>query len=150
MTDPRMSDTAGTADIQALVARAASRDASAEQRLDAFGRVVQHYQQMVYGCAYAMLGDFHLAEDAAQETFLTAYQRLSDLREPKAFAGWLRRIARNHCLNYVRRKQAPPASLDSVPEPRSREPAPGQPPADTNDRVAVDALRVCRKASAWP
>ena len=43
---------------------------------------------MAVGYAYAIIGDFQLAEDAAQEAFVGAWLDLPRLREPAAFAGW--------------------------------------------------------------
>ena len=78
-------------DVTTLVAAARAGD------LEAYGQLVRCFQDMAYGYAYAVLGDFHLAEDAAQEAFLQAYRDLPDLREPAAFPGWLRRIVLNQC-----------------------------------------------------
>ena len=52
--------------------------------LDAYGEVVRRFQDMAFGYAFSLVGDFHLAEDAAQEAFLQAYRDLSALREPAA------------------------------------------------------------------
>jgi len=52
---------------------------------------------MAYGYAYAILSDFHLAEDAVQEVFIEAYYCLPGLHEPLAFAAWLKRIVFKHC-----------------------------------------------------
>ncbi len=46
----------------------------------AFNELVQRYQAMVFGYVYAQTGDFHLAEDAAQQAFITAYSGLAKLR----------------------------------------------------------------------
>ena len=60
--------------------------------LDAYAEIVRRFQDMAAGYAYALLGDFHFAEDAAQEAFLQAYLDLEKLAEPAAFPGWFRRI----------------------------------------------------------
>ena len=60
---------------------------------------------MAFGCAYALLGDFYLAEDAAQEAFITAWQRLHQLRAPEAFPGWLKRIVLTQCNRLTRGKR---------------------------------------------
>jgi RNA polymerase sigma factor (sigma-70 family) len=60
--------------------------------LDAFEAIVRRFRGMAYASAYSMLDDAHLAEDVVQEAFIEAYLNLSKLREPAAFAGWLRRI----------------------------------------------------------
>ena len=59
---------------------------------EAFGQIVLRFQDMAFATAYAMLGNPQLAEDAAQEAFLDAYQNLAKLRDAAAFPGWFRRI----------------------------------------------------------
>ena len=76
--------------------------------LAAYGDIVRRFQNLAYGCAYAVLSDFHLAEDVAQEAFIEAYHKLSDLREPKAFPGWFRRIVLGQCNRVTRKRRVPP------------------------------------------
>jgi RNA polymerase sigma factor (sigma-70 family) len=135
-----MSDDVRSTEVAELIARAADVGISLDERLEAFGQVVQYYRQMAYGCAYAILGDFHLAEDAAQEAFLIAYRRLADLREARAFAGWLRRIVTNYCLSQVRRREISAVSLAVVPEPESSEP----PEDGADDAAGQDAVAALR------
>ena len=78
---------------------------------------------MACGYAYSVLGDFHLAEDAAQEAFVDAYRLLGKLRDPEAFGGWLRRIIYKHCDRLTRRRR-PQVSLDSVDGIAAKEPTP--------------------------
>jgi F-type H+-transporting ATPase subunit beta len=59
---------------------------------EAFCDIVERFQDMAFGIAYAMLGDASVAQDAAQEAFIEAYLKLPALREPAAFPGWFRRI----------------------------------------------------------
>ena len=80
--------------------------------LDAFGEIVRRFQHMAHGYAYSILGDFHLAEDAAQEALIDAYVRLAELREPAAFSGWFRRVVFKHCDRISRRKHAPTVPLE--------------------------------------
>lgn len=75
--------------------------------LDAFGQIVRRFQDMSYGYAYSILGDFHLAQDVTQEAFIEAYETLGKLREPLAFSGWLRRIVLSRCHRILRRKRLP-------------------------------------------
>jgi len=79
----------------------------AAQRGDelAFADLVRAYQDMAVAYATATLGDYHLAEDAAQEAFVEAYLQLGSLREPLAFAAWLRTILVKHCDRLTRRKR---------------------------------------------
>src|SRR2546421_3950958 len=67
---------------------------------------------MAYACAYAVLGDFHLAEDAAQEAFISAWQKLDQLRQPEAFPGWFRRIVLTECNRLTRGKRLPTTLLN--------------------------------------
>ena len=92
----------------ALIQRAQAGDR------EAFGAIVLRFQDMAVGYAYALLGDFHLAEDAAQEAFIQAFRDLPTLHEPRAFAAWFRRIVFKHCDRLTRRKQKPIISLDAV------------------------------------
>ena len=71
---------------------------------NAFGRLVHRFQDMAVGYAFSLLGDFHLAEDAAQEAFIEAYKKLPQLRKHEAFPGWLRKIVFKHCDRLARRR----------------------------------------------
>jgi DNA-directed RNA polymerase specialized sigma24 family protein len=51
----------------------------------AFARLVDLFQDMAYGYAYALLGDFHLAEDATQEAFVECFRCLHQLKDPRRF-----------------------------------------------------------------
>ena len=107
-------------ELTSLVVRAQGGD------LDAYGAIVRRFQDMAYGYGYSMLGDFHLAEDAAQEAFIQAYRDLPTLREPAAFPGWFRRIVFKHCDRLTRGKHISTVPLDAVVEMASREPGPDQ------------------------
>ena len=71
----------------------------------AFSALVRKYQKSVHALAWRKIGDFHIAEDITQETFLKAYQRLSTLKKPQRFASWLYVIAANHCSTWLRKKR---------------------------------------------
>ena len=70
----------------------------------AFSTLVRKYQRSVHALAWRRIGDFHIAEDITQETFLKAYQRLSTLKKPQRFASWLYVIAANQCKAWLRKK----------------------------------------------
>lgn len=84
--------------------------------LTAYGTLVRRFQDLAAGYAYSLLGDCHLAEDAAQEAFVQAYLDLGKLREPAAFPGWFRRIVFKQCDRIMRRKRLPVASLEAIGE----------------------------------
>lgn len=87
---------------------------------EAFGRIVERYQSLVCSLAYSAAGSLSRSEDLAQETFVTAWQRLDELREPSKLRAWLCGIVRNLAANASRRevrRGGPPVSLDVVTEP---------------------------------
>ena len=79
---------------------------------------------MVYGVAYSRLSDAQLAEDAAQEAFLTAYQRIAQLNDVSAFPAWLKRIALSHSDRLMRRQGPPTESVDQQDRLASSSPTP--------------------------
>lgn len=80
----------------------------------AFETIVQRFQDMAVGYAYAVLGDFQLAEDAAQEAFVQVYQNLTQLRQPQAFPAWFRTVVYKQCDRAFRRKQLATVSLEAT------------------------------------
>jgi len=99
-------------ETRALVIRATDSDATLADRHEAFCELVRIFQDMAYACAYAVLGDFCLAQDAAQEAFISAWQKLSQLRQPEAFPGWFRRVVLTECNRLTRGKRPRTMSLD--------------------------------------
>ena len=94
--------------VRALTAR------SRGERIEAYGRLVERFRDMACGYAYSILGDFHQAEDAAQDAFVTAFEKLDRLDKPEAFPGWFRRIVWSTCGRMTRRKKLPTAALDAA------------------------------------
>lgn len=89
----------------------------------AFGTLVQRYQRAAYAVALSVVGRHEDAEDAAQEAFLVALDRLEECRSPERFAGWLMTIVRNRSKNLIRREslretdQVPPGARSRAPTP---------------------------------
>ena len=132
---------AGTRDIRDWVVQATSA-ADRDVRIEAFGQLVTRFQDMAYGYAYSILGDFHLAEDAAQEAFIDAYRCLASLREPAAFPGWFRRIVLKHCDRLTRGGRLPTVPLDHAATTAGREPEPAAEAENREMRAKVlDAIR---------
>ena len=92
-------------DIESIVLRAADLSSSPVARREAFGELVIRFQDMAFGCAFAVLGDVYLAQDTAQEAFVIAWQKLAQLREPAAFPGWFKRIVLTQCNRLTRCKR---------------------------------------------
>ena len=79
---------------------------------EAFTNLVEAYQTHVYNLCYRMLGEPELAEDAAQETFLRAYQNLHRYDTKRPFATWLLSIAAHYCIDRLRRRKFSMISMD--------------------------------------
>ncbi len=83
---------------------------------DAFAEVLRRFQDMAVGYAYAMLGNWQEAEDAAQEAFIAAWVGLVNLRDTAAFPGWFRRIVYTKAQRRLRVKGPLLVSLEQVGE----------------------------------
>jgi NitT/TauT family transport system substrate-binding protein len=99
---------------------------------DAVAELVGRFCGGALSLAGAILADAHLAEDAVQEAFLTALQRLADLRDLAAFPGWFRQVVRTQSLRIARRRRERTGA--DVPEVAGRE-------APPPERLARDELR---------
>jgi len=71
---------------------------------EAFGRLVARHQSPVCAMAYSACGDISRSEDLAQEAFIIAWRKLSDLKEPARFRFWLYGIVRNLINNTFRQQ----------------------------------------------
>ena len=72
----------------------------------AFAELVRRYERAVIITAHSVLGDFHLAQDAAQEAFTYAHSMLNQLRSAASFGPWLLRIARRRAIRLQRKRGA--------------------------------------------
>lgn len=78
----------------------------------AFEQIVEAYQTSVFNLCYRMLGEPEAAEDAAQETFLRAYQNILRYDCQRPFATWLLSIAAHYCIDRLRRRKLNFISMD--------------------------------------
>lgn len=83
---------------------------------DAFSVLVRKYQKQVHALAWRKIGDFHIAEEITQDTFLKAYKRLSTLKKPQRFVSWLYVIAANCCSSWLRKKRLWTQPLEALEE----------------------------------
>jgi len=83
---------------------------------DAFTKLVETYQTPVFNLCYRMLGEPELAEDAAQETFLRAFQHLQRYDRKRSFATWLLSIGAHYCIDRLRRRKFSMFSIDAENE----------------------------------
>jgi len=95
---------------------------------DAFERIVARYQSLVCSITYGATGSLGLSEDLAQETFVTAWKQLPELREPPKLRSWLCAITRNLVGKEIRRQGREPIHaaepLDAIHESATPEPSP--------------------------
>jgi RNA polymerase sigma-70 factor (ECF subfamily) len=78
-----------------------------EGDLDSFNRLVLAYQDLVYTHAFRMMGEQEIADDATQNTFISAYKHLNSFRGG-SFKAWLLRIVTNTCYDELRRRKRRP------------------------------------------
>jgi len=106
----------------------------------AFGQIVSRYQSLICALAYSATGSRSHSEDLAQDTFLAAWRKLSDLREPGRLRAWLCGIARNTIHGDLRRLGRQPAHdagpLDDAAELPSADAAPTA-QAISNEEMAI-------------
>ena len=70
-----------------------------------FELLIRQFSRIVYARNFLMLRDRHEAEDLTQETFFKAWNKLSSLKNDKTFKAWLLTIARNLCLDHIKKKK---------------------------------------------
>jgi len=95
----------------------------------AFTELVEKYKQPVMNLVYRMLHDATEAEDLAQVVFLQVHKSAHRYEVSSKFSTWMFTIARNLCLNEIRRRSRHPADSLDVPHP-DREDQPLQQYAD--------------------
>lgn len=99
-------------EVEALVLQAQTGDRSA------YGELVTRFQGAVYAMALGRVRDPLEAQELAQEVFVHAMRKLPQLRDPRCFAGWLRRMTARMAINRLTRKApmtgAEPETLENV------------------------------------
>ncbi|MGH7941363.1 MAG: RNA polymerase sigma factor [Limisphaerales bacterium] len=97
---------------------------------EAFGHIVARYQTLLCSLAYSATGSFSHSQDLSQETFVIAWKKLSELREPGKLRSWLCGILKNCIYKTWRRQDHEPAyateSLEAARELASTEQAPSE------------------------
>ena len=116
---------------------------------EAFTKLVEEHQTHVYNLCYRMLGEPEAAEDAAQETFLRAYQNLHRYDRTRSFATWLLSIAAHYCIDRLRRRKLSMFSMDQENDDGTsfeiRDTASPDPEAESVKREDRDRLHVLLK-----
>ena len=108
---------------------------------NAFSALVEKYQKQVHALAWRKIGDFHIAEEITQDTFLRAYQKLRTLKKPQRFASWLYVIATSRCNTWLHKKHLRTQLLKNKGGVRSEEPSYSQYVVEENERISGQAQR---------
>jgi RNA polymerase sigma-70 factor (ECF subfamily) len=104
---------------------AAQRAATRGRQRAVAGRLASLFDEhasMVLGLCRLLLRDHHEAEDAAQQTFVSAYRSLLRGNEPRDAAPWLAAIARNECRARIRKRMRAPLALENELEEQLADP----------------------------
>lgn len=96
-------------ETESLAVRAKAGDA------DAFAALIQNNMKSMYKIGRSVLRNDEDVADAVQETVLTAFERLGQLKDPCTFPSWLARILVNKCYDILRKKQQV-VPMESLPE----------------------------------
>ena len=107
----------------------------------AFAQLVRTYQKQVHTLAWRKVGDFHIAEEITQDTFLKVYQKLATLKDPHRFAGWLYRIAARQCHAWLRKSRLQTQSLEDTDIKQIEKMSYSQYVAEEQAKAATDAQR---------
>ena len=107
----------------------------------AFTALVNKYQKSVHALVWRKIGDFHIAEEITQDVFLKVYKRLSTLKRPELFPGWLYVIATRDCTSWLRKKRLPTKSLDAMSTAELEEACYAQYEANRGEAAAVEHQR---------
>jgi RNA polymerase sigma-70 factor (ECF subfamily) len=71
----------------------------------AFGQLFERYERRIFAIAMRRLGDYGEAMELVQDVFLQAMEKIVQLREPAAFAGWMRQITHRMAINRMTRRK---------------------------------------------
>lgn len=95
--------------VTALVRKSQSGDR------EAFGELFERFQGHVFAIALRRLGEFNEAQELCQDVFVQAMLKIDQLRQPEAFAGWLRAITHRMAINrMVRRSPDMPTEQEAL------------------------------------
>lgn len=86
---------------------ASCRDGSAS----AYASLAREYSGRIFAICYGMLGNAHDAEDIAQQTLLRGFANITQIRRNEKFGAWICRIAKNLCVDFIRRQKRRQDSL---------------------------------------
>lgn len=95
---------------QRLIKKCRKGDTKAQYQL------YQQYVDAMYNVAYRLTGSQFDAEDALQEAFVKAFQKISSFKGESTFGAWLKRIVVNQCLSELRKRKTHFQDIDPTTE----------------------------------
>ena len=107
----------------------------------AFSELVKKYQKQVHALVWRKIGDFHIAEEITQDTFLKAYQKLRTLKKPQRFASWLYVIAANRCNTWLHKKHFRARLLKNKGGARPEKASYSEYVVEENERISMETQR---------
>ncbi|KAA3602837.1 MAG: hypothetical protein DWQ06_06595 [Calditrichaeota bacterium] len=87
---------------------------SKEGDAKSFSKIVVRFSQSSYFISYEKVRDKNFAKDVTQEAFIEAWLKLQNLKEPKAFSSWLKKIIIGKCERFNRKNKVQHTTLDSL------------------------------------
>jgi RNA polymerase sigma-70 factor (ECF subfamily) len=82
--------------------------------ISAFVELVRLYERAAIVTAQAVLRDFHAAQDAAQDAFITAYRKIGQLRDAASFGPWILTIVQRHAGAMRQKTRTAPIARECV------------------------------------
>jgi RNA polymerase sigma factor (sigma-70 family) len=80
----------------------------------AYNELMKLYRDPIYFMLYEKVGDQELAKDLTIESLGKAFKKLHLYTPSYAFSTWLNTVARNHCIDYLRKNKLPTISIDKM------------------------------------
>ena len=81
----------------------------------AFGFLVDKYRESIYAFAYDRLGNFHDAEDVAQEALAKVVDEFKEISIEKSFSAWAVKVLDNRILAYIKKKKTTQSRITNTP-----------------------------------
>ena len=93
-------------------------------------QLYKQYSKAMYNIANRFLNNKMDAEDILQESFVTAFGRLGELKNPDVFGSWLKRIVINNCISHQRKQKIQFEEIDDQRHGEADDPEEGIPQVD--------------------
>ncbi|MCY6371514.1 RNA polymerase sigma factor [Clostridium ganghwense] len=98
-----------------------------EGSVESFEAIVNRYEMTILKFIYSMIKDKEASEDITQEVFITVYNKLDTFDNRYKFSNWILRIAKNKCIDYIRKyKKIENVNIEEVKPITSKEISPEQ------------------------